>query len=116
MCTGLRFFGSGLAVLSRIPFVGTADMVYDACAGVDCFARKGVAMTMLNMGGDCGPVAFFNTHTQAGKRGDYGFLNIDPAVARLRQIGEYAAFVRQFTGATGTVPVIAGGDYNLFAR
>lgn len=117
MRTGLRFFGSGLVILSRIPFGGTADKVYDACAGVDCFARKGIAMTMLNVGGECGPVAFFNTHTQAGKRGDYGFLNIDPAVARLRQIGEYAAFVRQFTGgAAGAVPVIAGGDFNLFAN
>jgi endonuclease/exonuclease/phosphatase family metal-dependent hydrolase len=115
MRTGFRLFGSGLVVLSRIPFLNTADMVYDACVGVDCFARKGIAMTLLDLGAPCGPVAFFNTHTQAGKLGDYGFLNINPAVTRLQQINAYAAFVRQFTGSTGTVPVIAGGDFNLFA-
>ena len=111
--SGSRLFGSGLVVLSRVPIVGAAALPYAACAGIDCYSRKGAELAVVRLGSDCGDLAVFNTHTQAGKRGDYWPLSIDPPAARLRQVNELAAFVRQLIGTTATVPVIAGGDFNL---
>ena len=47
--SGYNVFDSGVLVASRYPIVNTADFIYPNCTGTDCFADKGVILSLIHI-------------------------------------------------------------------
>ena len=106
---GLRLTGSGLAIASRYPIRGTDMSVYGACAGLDCFARKGIMLTQISIPGVPAPVNIYNTHMNAAEESRVSEGR--HLAAHARQALEASAFIRRTHDAN--LPVILGGDFNM---
>jgi endonuclease/exonuclease/phosphatase family metal-dependent hydrolase len=99
---------SGLFFASRHPILGHRFVEYDAHAGDDALADKGVFGARLSVGGTT--VLVFNTHLQA---------SVKHHETREKQLRQVRGFVR---GALGRVKepaktvAFACGDYNVVAE
>ena len=92
-----------LTLASRLPIVATGKRVFEAAAGTDALAAKGVLHARLALGSSPEDVLdVFTTHLQADAE------HVD---VRRRQIAELADFVRRQAGE-GAVLVM--GDLNLW--
>ncbi len=92
---------SGVLVLSKFPIVESAELKYKACAGADCFAKKGVLYVRITVP-SVGDVDVYATHDNANDR------NSKVRVSQMRQVVD---FVDLHSG-DGARPVVFMGDLN----
>ena len=67
-CRGCLKQTSGVYVLSRLPLEEVREIRYEACAGVDCFSRKGAVLLRGALRGR--PFQILATHLQGGAEPD----------------------------------------------
>jgi endonuclease/exonuclease/phosphatase family metal-dependent hydrolase len=93
-----------LALASRLPLLSVDMHAFEAAAGTDALAAKGVLHARLALGPHSADVLdVFTTHLQA---------DAEQADVRKRQIEELAAFVHSQSSAPA--PVLVMGDFNLW--
>ncbi|MBK23062.1 MAG: hypothetical protein CME70_03560 [Halobacteriovorax sp.] len=90
--------GAGLLTLSKFEIEKTKTMSFSKCAGTDCFAKKGVLFTRLNLGPGL-RLDVYNTHLNAAGKDSIREL----------QIKETANFISKNSNLN---PVILIGDMN----
>ena len=101
------FNNGGVTIASRWPILEEDRRFFgeERCAGLDCFAEKGVVRATVEKGG----LRFniFGTHAQAGTA---------PAAARVRR--EQFAMIRDLVASShipAREPVLLAGDFNVDA-
>lgn len=101
---------SGLLVLSDYPIVDIKAAAFpeSACAGLDCFAAKGVVLVTLEMPGK-GRVQVATTHLNS--RG----ASMAPTRESARAYREQVDFLCEFLGSErdASIPLVLAGDFNL---
>lgn len=108
---GIRILGSGLAIASRFPIIADAREAYGqrACAGMDCFANKGILMARVAIPNVPYPLDIFNSHMNAR------IISRVPEArngeAHRRQVARAANFIAE--KADEDYPIIFGGDFNM---
>lgn len=94
----------GLLVLSRHPLLAANDMIYRDCAGVDCFANKGVLHVRVRPPGSPTAYDLFYTHMQ----------NIDEDGGEDTLRAQLTALSQMITRhADPDIPAIVFGDLNV---
>lgn len=102
-----KLTGGGLHVLSDLPILDVVSAPFSACAGLDCFANKGVMLVRLQ--GPDGPLEVVNTHLNSRRAS-----RAAPERARRahnRQMDELLGFIA--VHATPGRPLLIGGDFNV---
>ena len=103
-------FDSGLLVLSDYPIVDVKAAAFpsSACAGLDCFAAKGVVLVTVEMPGK-GRVQVATTHLNS--RG----ASMAPSRESARAYREQVEFLCAFLGSErdASLPLVLAGDFNL---
>lgn len=89
---------SGIWIVSKIPLEPLAEIDFDYCEGIDCWARKGALLAEGEFNGQ--KFQILGTHLEAG--GDR-----DAKVSQYRELGELFKQYRK-----EGVPQIAAGDFN----
>ncbi|MGE0616369.1 MAG: sphingomyelin phosphodiesterase [Bacteriovoracia bacterium] len=102
------FGGNGLITLSRYPIVKKGFREFRDCTGFDCFAKKGVLWTRLNLGAGRA-LDVYNTHLNAWDKGIGGDEGMR---VRMSQIMELGMFIWQNSSG---VPFVLMGDMNAEA-
>lgn len=101
---------SGLLVLSDYPIVDVRSAAFpsNACAGLDCFAAKGVVLVTVEIPGK-GKVQVATTHLNS--RG----ASMAPSKETVRAYREQVAFLCEFLGKErdSSIPLVLAGDFNL---
>jgi len=104
-----RLTSAGLHVLSDAPIVDVARHAFGHCAGLDCFANKGVMRVRLVPDGSPTPIDIVNTHLNSRRAS-----RAAPAqslAAHNQQVRQLAAFIAE-ARADG-IPILVGGDFNV---
>ena len=96
---------SGLLLLSRYPIIRVDDYTYNAKAGFDAWAKKGVLHAVVQRGERDVTDDFdiFITHLQAGHY----------RKERLSQVQELANFIQMTRSTSPDRPVLVLGDFNI---
>ncbi|MES2964407.1 MAG: endonuclease/exonuclease/phosphatase family protein [Bdellovibrionota bacterium] len=99
----LKLFNSGIVTLSDYPIVAAAKVAFGKgkCGTWDCFANKGVQLSMIEIPELPFHLPVMNTHLQATRE-----RNED----RIKQMGVIKRFMSRFLGPVQ--PLIFAGDFN----
>jgi endonuclease/exonuclease/phosphatase family metal-dependent hydrolase len=89
---------SGIWILSKIPLTQVAELDFDYCEGIDCWARKGALVAEGEFNGQ--KFQILGTHLEAGG-------SRERKVEQYRELDMVLAQVRK-----ENVPQIIAGDYN----
>ena len=103
-----KVVGSGLHIFSDFPMLASRKTAFraDACAGTDCFARKGAVMAELAIPGLPQPLSIATTHLNSFKDAGQPFAYSLIAFRRQTQV------LARFVAGTGDRPLILAGDFN----
>lgn len=104
-----RLASAGLHVLSDAPIIDVRRHAYGDCAGLDCFANKGVMRVRILPVGATSPIDIVNTHLNSRTASRATPANALAAHnAQVRQLNAFVSEVRE-----DGVPMVVGGDFNV---
>ncbi len=108
---GLRFVGSGIAIMSRFPIIDVVKQPYGrrSCPGLDCLSNKGVMLAKIALPGVPVPIEMYNTHMNSRKASKAPKPR--HLAAHDRQALEASRFIGNVTDNAS--PLVFGGDFNM---
>ncbi|WOK36655.1 endonuclease/exonuclease/phosphatase family protein [Sphingomonas sp. C3-2] len=108
---GLKFLGSGLAIVSEYPVTDSFVSAFarKSCAGIDCLSNKGMVLARLHIPGVPAPVELLTTHMNSQRASRVPSRRYN--AVHLAQTNELQAFIGMNSDLSA--PLIFGGDFNM---
>lgn len=106
---------SGLLILSEFPIIQVNRMIYENCVSWDCFARKGVLHTQVQLPGVPFPLDLYDTHLNSDPDTDPFTPISETRAVRERQIQELSEFIFKTSKSGSGEPsaVLVPADFNF---